>query len=126
MPAGAKLLAPVNDPALLGFSRYQFATLDLAGGASPPPHMPFFTGALAKVAYLRHLGYGYIVAVSPSISNVGLYQQWPWIRDLRGATYAYRAWAPYFLDWLDTLNTLEQSKGVSVRYAGSLALIRID
>jgi hypothetical protein len=126
VPTGAKVLAAVTYPGLLEFSRYQFATLDLAGGASPPPHMPFFSGAEAKVAYLRHLGYGYIVAESAGSLDLGLYRERSWIKDLRVGVYAYRAWAPYFLDWQDTINDLEQSKPFSVRYAGSLALIRLN
>jgi hypothetical protein len=126
VPTRAKVLAAVTYPGLLKFSGYQFATLDLAGGASPPPRMPFFSGAEAKVAYLRHLGYGYIVAESAGSLDLGLYRERSWIKDLRVGVYAYRAWAPYFLDWQATINQLEQSKAFSVRYAGSLALIRLN
>jgi hypothetical protein len=123
VPPGAKVLAAVTYPALLDFSKYQFATLDLVGGASPPPHMPFFVGAQAKVAYLRALGYQYIVAVSPQ--EPGLYQLRSWLNNYRGSVYAYRAWTPYFVDWQSTVNDLERNGHFSVRYSGSLALIRI-
>jgi hypothetical protein len=123
VPKGAKVLGAVTYPALLGFSRYQFATLDLAGGASPPPGMPFFQGAQAKVDYLRGLGYQYIVAESSD--QLGLYRTRPWLVDLRGSAYAYRAWAPYFIDWQSSVTELEQNYRFPVRYAGPLALIRI-
>lgn len=124
VPAGAKVLAAVPFPGLLDFAKYDFATLDLAGGASPPPHMPFFRGPQAKVAYLRHLGYQYIVAVSPSAP--GLYQVTSWLHNLRLNFYVYRAWTPYFLDWQSTVEDLEMHSRFPIRYAGSLALIRID
>ncbi|HEY5025243.1 MAG TPA: hypothetical protein VII76_09720 [Acidimicrobiales bacterium] len=123
IPPGAKVLAAVDYPSLLGFSRYQFATLDLAGSASPLPHMPYFQGAAAKVAYLRHLGYDYIVA--DSVTAHGLYQFQPWENDLRSPRYNYRAWAPYFIDWMSSITSLERTDASAVRYFGSLALIPI-
>ena len=124
VPTGAKVLAAVDYPSLLGFSRYQFATLDLAGSASPDPHMPYFEGAAAKVSYLRHLGYDYIIADAKTAR--GLYQIKPWQNDLRSPRYNYRAWAPFFIDWISSVTSLEQDKNSAVRYFGSLALIPID
>ncbi len=123
VPRGAKVLAAVDYPSLLGFSRYQFATLDLAGSASPPPHMPYFTGAAAKVRYLRRLGYDYIVADAET--EPGLYQFKAWQNDLHSPRYNYRAWAPYFLDWMSSVTALEHSPGYPVQHFGSLALIKI-
>jgi hypothetical protein len=123
IPKGAKVLAAVDYPTLLSFSRYQFATLDLVGTASPAPHMPYFKGAAVKVNYLRHLGYDYIVADSET--QRGLYQFGPWEADLHSPRYNYRAWAPYFLDWMSTVTTLEHDGHYPVKYFGSLALIEI-
>ncbi len=123
VPRGAKVLAAVDYPSLLSFSRYRFATLDLAGSASPPPHMPYFAGAEAKVDYLRRLGYDYIVA--DAVTERGLYQLKPWLDDLRSPRYNYRAWAPYFIDWMSSVTTLEHDDARPVRYFGSLALIPI-
>ncbi len=124
VPNGAKVLAAVDYPSLLSFSRYQFATLDLAGSASPAPRMPYFKGATAKVDYLRHLGYDYIVADAKTAR--GLYQLKPWQNDLRSPRYNYRAWAPFFIDWISSVTSLEQHGGASVRYFGSLALIPVQ
>jgi hypothetical protein len=123
VPRGAKVLAAVDYPTLLSFTRYQFATLDLVGSVSPPPGMPYFTGATAKVNYLRHLGYDYIVADSKT--ERGLYQFKAWQNDLHSPRYNYRAWAPYFLDWMSSVTSLEHDSSYSVRYFGSLALIKI-
>ena len=107
VPPGAKVLAALDYPALLSFNKYQFATLDLVSAASPSPGMPYFTGPLAKVAYLRSLGSDYIVAEAPSDS--GLYDLQTWSKDYCSAVYAYRQWAPYFLDWQNTVSFLERS-----------------
>jgi hypothetical protein len=124
IPRGSKVLAAVDYPALLSFSRYRFATLDLVGTASPPPHMPYFAGAAAKVHYLQHLGYGYVVAEAETVR--GLYQFKAWQSDLHSPRYNYRAWAPYFLDWMSSVTALEHDASYRVRYFGPLALIDIQ
>jgi len=124
IPARSKVLAAVDYPALLYMARYDVATLDIAGSTSPAPHMPFFRGVAAKVGYLRRLGYQYVVADSPL--TVGLFDIQLWKRTFGGNIYAYKAWTPYFLDWQGTVTWLEQSHRFDVRYAGSLALIRLD
>ena len=123
IPQGARVLAAVDRPALLSFTKYEFATLDVVGAVSPPPQMPYFTGPMAKVDYLRRLGYQYIVA--DSMSRQGLYNLQIWYDNLTAEVYVYRQWTPYFLDWESTVNYLEKSHRFDVRYAGSLALIRI-
>jgi hypothetical protein len=124
IPQGAKVLAAVDDPVLLQPSRYWFATLDDPGAVSPPPHMPFFAGAAAKVRYLRHLGIHYIVA--DESRQFGLYQRtYRLTTALRGSGYHARIWAPYMIDWLGTLTSLERRDPAAVRRVGSLVLIRI-
>ena len=122
IPKGAKVLAAVDYPALLSFTKYQFATLDLVGAVCPPG-MPYGKGPRAEVAYLRRLGYGYVVAEAPS--DPGLYNIPSWSAAYRSRIYAYRLWAPYFIHWQRTVSILEQSHEFSVRHAGSLVLIRI-
>ena len=124
IPRGADVLAAVDEPALLDASKYRFATLDIAGAVSPPPHMPFFRGAAATVRYLRSIGVEYVVASAPAVR--GLY--WltfythlaPYLSD-----YHDRAWAPYMIDWEGTVTALEDRGGHRVWHAGSLTLIRI-
>jgi len=123
IPAGAKVLSAVDDPALLQFSRYSVATLDVAGSASPPPHMPFFSGAGAKVRYLRSQGYDYIVAASSETR--GLYQVRTWEYDLVSDNYNYRAWAPYFIDWSRFVNSIEHDPAYRVTAVGSIDVIDI-
>ena len=121
IPRGAKVLASVEDPALLDFGRFRFATLDIAGAASPPPHMPYFVGAAAKVSYLRHLGYQYILYQLPEPGD--LYGDWQ--NFLVSSSYYRRAYASYFVDWVSTVQALESDPAYGTSYVGSLALIKI-
>ena len=123
IPAHAKVLAATDYPALLDFSRYTFATLDQAGGTSPPPGMPFFRGPTATVQYLRRLGYSYIVTASPA--QPGLYWFRGWVRNLRRPQFVFKAWTPYFVDWQATVDALEASKRYPVTQFGTNTLIRI-
>jgi hypothetical protein len=123
IPRGARVLAAVDTPALLDYSRYSFATLDSPGAVSPPPHMPFFQGADAKVTYLRHLGYDYIAAESPA--QFGLYRFRFLLQLLRSPEYFSREQAPYNIDWQSTVTSLETSGNYEVRTSGNLSLIRI-
>jgi len=122
IPSGARVLAAVERPALLDLSRFEVATLDIPGAVSPPPHMPYFRGPAAKIAYLRHLGFDYIVTERPDAPG-GLYNDWAAF--LRSTSYFRRAYATYFPDWQATVNWLERDGGHRVTYAGSLALIQI-
>jgi hypothetical protein len=123
VPHGAKVLAAVDFPTLLEYSTYTFATLDAPGAVSPAPHMPFFQGADAKVAYLRHLGYTYIAADSPA--QLGLYRfhfvEW----QLHSPEYFAREQAPYLIDWQSTVTSLENSGKYQISTSGTLSLIRI-
>jgi hypothetical protein len=123
VPHGARILAAVDHPALLDYSTYTFATLDSPGAVSPAPHMPFFQGADAKVAYLRRLGYTYIVSESPS--QQGLYYFRFLVSQLRSAEYFSREQAPFNIDWQSTVTSLENNGKYNVTTSGELSLIRI-
>jgi hypothetical protein len=53
----------------------------------------------------------------------GLYDLQAWKNNLRGSVYTYKAWTPYFIDWQNTVMSLEGNGRFVVRYAGRLALI---
>ena len=123
VPPGAKVLAAVDLPSLLDPTRYDVATVDFPGATSPPPHLPFFRGTAPVVAYLRHLGYRYVVAESPSVP--GLYYYRFLLRNLASPATFSRAMAAYGIDWQGIVTNLETSGRYPVRRAGSLALITI-
>ena len=124
IPHGARVLAAVNQPGLLDFSRYTFATLDIPGFVSPPPHIPILGGLDPTVSYLRALGYGYILTESSAVP--GLYFQPQWESDLHYQGVFYRAYAPYFLDWDQIVVRLEDSGTHTVRTVGPLSLIELS
>ena len=124
VPRGAHVLAAVNLPGLLDFSRFSFASLDLAGAVSPPPHLPYFEGSAAVVQYLREHGYHYIVS-EQATSQLGLWYFRFYPRELHSPTYFYHEQAPYPIDWYSTVNSLEHSGHYRVRTVGTLSLIDI-
>lgn len=112
VPRGSYVLAAVDTPAFLDFSRYRFATLDIAGATSPPPHLPIFGSAPAAIAYLRHLGIDGIVASSTRTG--GLYSERPWSADLHSGIYDYQVLGRYFVAWANLLDAFEHDPQVTV------------
>jgi hypothetical protein len=120
IPAGSKVLAAVDVPSLLLSRTYELNTLDIAGSTSPSPHLPYFRGTGAKVAWLRSHGYSYVVAVEPSASDC-LYNRRLQTEDINGEHgRVYQAWAPYFFDWFDFLASVPDSTRV-----GDLIVVKL-
>jgi hypothetical protein len=122
IPKNARVLAAVNLPALLDSSRFEFATLDLPGSVSPPPHMPFFRGVDAKLDYLRSQGFTYVLAQLPEPN--GLYNRQSWVVALRSKVYTFTGWARYMLDWLNDVDGLAADPRQSRRF-GSTILVKL-
>jgi hypothetical protein len=99
IPRGSKVLAAVDDPSLLLGTGIDVTTLDIVGSTSPSPHLPYFTGSAAKLAWLRANGYDYVIAADPTASRP-LYNRAVWQGNLRTGDQ-FGGWAPYFLDWFD-------------------------
>jgi hypothetical protein len=118
IPKGAYVLAAVSSPGLLDFSRYTFVTLDIAGGASPPPGIPLTSGAPAVVAYLRHLGFDGIVASVTGAPGLDEYRAWK--TQLTSGIEDYRAMAQEFVGWAHDLNTLNHDPAISRTRIGTL------
>jgi hypothetical protein len=109
IPPGSKVLTAVDVPSLLVSRAYELHTLDIAGSTSPPPHLPYFRGTEAKLAWLRGHGYDYVIAVDPSASAC-LYSSRLAAEDIAGEHGpVYRVWAPYFVDWFEFLADLSGS-----------------
>jgi hypothetical protein len=120
IPAGSKVLAAVDVPSLLLSRTYELNTLDIAGSTSPSPHLPYFRGTGAKLAWLRSHGYSYVVAVEPSASDC-LYNRRLQTEDINGEHgRVYQAWAPYFFDWFDFLASVPDSTRV-----GDLIVVKL-
>jgi hypothetical protein len=61
VPAGAKVLVYMAEPAFLDFRRNVIYVADWPGESSLPPGMPVYSGGRAVAAYLRGLGIRYVV-----------------------------------------------------------------
>jgi hypothetical protein len=123
VPPGSKVLAAVDVPSLLLSDRSDVGTLDLAGSTSPPPHLPYFQGTGAKLAWLRAHGYRYVIAADPTASTC-LYNRSLQEQDARGEHgQPYQAWAPYYLDWFQFLDDV--SSGPSATRRGSLIVVSV-
>lgn len=123
VPPGSKVLAAVDVPSLLLSGGSDVDTIDLVGSTSPSPHIPYFQGTDAKLAWLRGHGYQYIIAVDPNASAC-LYNRPGQEQDLRGARGPqYQAWAPYFIDWFQLLGDLSSRQGTA--RVGSLIVAKV-
>jgi hypothetical protein len=118
---GSRLLAAVDQPGLLDAKRFNFATLDVVGAASPTPGIPVFSGGLAVVRYLRRLGYNGVVASATQAS--GLYSFASWQANETSGIYDYRVMARYFIAWSKDLSQIRHDPAVSAHQAGTLVLL---
>jgi hypothetical protein len=124
IPKGSKVLAALEYPELLDFSKFQFATLDFPGVVSPSPGMPIFQGAQAVVTYLRRLGYEDIAIDSPT--TFGLYDEALWKPALSSSSRTNRALAREFTTWNAIVASLERSRRSGIQHFGGLTLISIS
>lgn len=99
IPRGSKVLAAVDYPSLLLGTGIDVTTLDIIGSTSPSPHLPYFSGSAAKLAWLRANGYAYVIASDPTASR-RLYNRAVWQVNLTTGDQ-FGNWAPYFLDWFN-------------------------
>jgi hypothetical protein len=84
--------------------------------------MPFGRGLGAKLAYLRHQGFEYVLVQAEP--KGGLYTRAPWEHNLKpGTALVYRRWTPYVLEWLDDAAALAARP--TALHFGALALVKI-
>lgn len=121
IPEHAKVLAAVDQPLLLDFSRYSFSTLDIVGGTSPAPHFPVYGGPTKIVGYLERLGFDGIVASSPRTR--GLYNIDAASANVDSGIYNFRVSARETVAWANDLAQLtERYRSVLVK-VGALEYI---
>jgi hypothetical protein len=121
VPRNARVLAAVDDPGLLDFSRFTFATLDFPGAASPPPHLPLFAGANAVVRYLQAQGYSYILA--DSATAFGFYNRAQWEASFKHVNWTTHQYGRYFLRWSSIVDNLEHDQRFHTLTVDRLTLI---
>jgi hypothetical protein len=124
---GSKVLSAVDVPSLLLDRGFEVHTLDLVGSTSPRPRLPYFIGSPAKVAWARNEGYDYIVATDPAVAVCPLFNEGRQEK-LLAAGGLYGSWAPWYLDWFESLDQLGGAPpptGVSTTRVGSLIIVEV-
>ena len=111
VPAGARLVVMLDDPAFLDFSRNRIANLDTPGFASPGPQMPSFEGAEALRAYLLDEGYRYAAFVRPDRSRYFLRREF-WVWRLFNDSEFFNAMSAYIIDTIDSFVELSHTSKV--------------
>ena len=100
VPAGARLIVMLDDPAMLDYRRNPIANLDTPGWASPDPQLPSFAGAEPLRAYLVAQGYRYAAFVRTERSRY-VFRREPWIRRMFSDIELFQIMGAYTVDAID-------------------------
>ncbi len=106
VPVGAKLGVLLDEPYHFDFSRNQISNLDMPGYSSTKPGIPYFQGSEAVETYFRSLGIRYLAYVSIGYSRYH-YRRDYWVQEVADEQEVWRAHAPYVIDFLDNLTSLD-------------------
>ncbi|MBX3229657.1 MAG: hypothetical protein KIT84_04920 [Labilithrix sp.] len=102
VPAGERLAVLLDEPYHLDWRKNPIWNLDMPGYSSPAPGMPFFQGSEKLESYLRGTGVRYLAYVRPDHSRYH-YRREYWIGILVDEMEIWRAFAPYLIDFMDSL-----------------------
>jgi len=105
VPAGKSILAIVDAPYLLNYSRNPIYNVDAIGGASPWGGMPFFKGPETLKSYLLKNGVDYILTVDFDKALL-LYTRKHWLEHQRPEWFFKEVWGKHALDFMDNIDKL--------------------
>jgi hypothetical protein len=105
IPAGQRFAILLDEPYHLDYGRNPIWNIDMPGYSSPAPGMPFFQGSDKVEAYFKQIGVRYIAYVKPEYSRYH-YRRDYWLEVLVDELEMWRAFAPYLIDFLDTLKAM--------------------
>jgi hypothetical protein len=123
IPDDAKVLLAVQGPHLLLSSRYEVASLDLAGSTVQGAEFPFFASFETKLSWLRDSQYDFVV-VTKAVSNSCLFGQASW-ESTFGKKNTYEDWSKYVLDWVQFADQLSTVPERLVQSAGDIVLVNL-
>jgi hypothetical protein len=123
VPAGAPILAMVEEPYRFDFRRNRVTILDLPGVAGPRGGIPVFQGAEAVAAYFHSLGFRYLT-LTDTRSTLALYSLRSWETHASIKT-PQTTIAPRVLDVFGNLSQLTQSRR-RVFEADGIVVIDLD
>ncbi len=121
VPAGERMVAMVDATYLLDYARNPVFNLDMPGFSSMKPDMPYFQGSEKVAEYFLAHGLRYVVYVRPEFSR-SLYQREFWFKRMFNEEELWRLCAPYFVDLIDTLTALRESRKNVYEEAGLVVL----
>jgi hypothetical protein len=105
VPAGARLVVMVDDPAMLDFHRNPIANLDTPGFASPGSQLPAFAGAEPLRAYLIAQGYRYAAFVRSERSRY-FFRRPFWVHRMFTDAELFQIMSAYTIDAIDSFAEL--------------------
>lgn len=105
IPPGRKILAVVDFPYLLDFSRNDIACIDTIGAAGPRGGVPLLQGADVLNRYLHDLGIEYVILMDFERALL-LYNRNYWKNHPRPEWYYKKVWVPRFLDFMESMDDL--------------------
>jgi hypothetical protein len=114
LPPEARLVSTAERAYLWRRDAHTIHSLDFLGQASPDPGMPFFKGAEPVADYFQALGYTHL-AFTPPRGSLCLYAASHWLEHRQKGQWMWRAWAPYFLDFMRTQRELARTRRVVFR-----------
>jgi hypothetical protein len=113
-------IALLNDqPALVSYQRNTIYNLDLPGGISLPPGMPFFRGQGAVRDYLRQVGVRYVLFTRAADSLL-LYREEKWLEAAH--IEAFQSYAAYAIDLTKSFDALSREVPVLFEEHGLVLL----
>ena len=124
VPAGKSILAVVDAPYLLNYSRNPIYNVDAIGGASPWGGMPFFRGPEALKNYLVNNGVDYILSVEFEKALL-LYTRKHWLEHQRPEWFFKEVWGKHALDFMDNVDKLADW-GQVLGTEGNVRLIKLS
>ena len=124
VPTGKSILAVVDAPYLLNYSRNPIYNVDAIGGSSPWGGMPFFQGPEALKNYLVKNGVDYILSVDFEKALL-LYTRKHWIEHHRPEWYFKEVWGKHALDFMDNVDKLADW-GQVIGSEGNVRLIKLS
>ena len=111
IPPGKRVLIALDYPFLLDYRAHEIFSIDMAGGSSLPPGLPYFQGAEAVKNYLLAHGIRYIAHV-PFDRSTYLHCRQQQAKNLVGRIAEFRYTAKFELDWMSNVDELARSSQI--------------
>jgi hypothetical protein len=121
IPAGARVVVMLDDPALLDYRRNRIANLDNPGFASPGSQLPAFHGAEAMREYLVNQGYRFAAFVRAERSRYCFRREF-WIERMFTDAEIFQVMSAYALDAIDGFAELATTTTVKYDADGLVVL----